>query len=177
MNRYDVVGIGCVTSDLLMEANLTAARWAREAGITVVLDADVVKPHIPELLELTDYIVASERFAREFTGETDVKRAAGRLLRDGVTAVVVTAGDQGSFCASREIEFHCPAFQVKVVDTTGAGDVFHGAFDFGLLRGWDLQRTIRFASAVAAMTCRHPGGRAGIPALGEALAFLRAHSE
>jgi sulfofructose kinase len=68
--------------------------------------------------------------------------------------------------------FHQPAFRVRVVDTTGCGDVFHGAFLYGVLRGWDLRRVARFASAVAALKCRKLGGRAGIPRLGEVEEFL-----
>jgi ribokinase len=67
-----------------------------------------------------------------------------------------------------------PAFPVEAVDTTGAGDVFHGGYLFGLLNGWPLRETITFASALAALACTRIGGRAGIPALPEVLTFLAA---
>jgi sugar/nucleoside kinase (ribokinase family) len=66
------------------------------------------------------------------------------------------------------------AFKVPVADTTGAGDVFHGAFIYGLLQQWSLEETIRFAHAVAAMKCMTIGARAGIPTLPEVRAFLQA---
>ena len=66
----------------------------------------------------------------------------------------------------------CPGFVVPVVDTTGAGDVFHGAFAFGLARGWDLRRIVEWSNAVAALKCRKLGGRAGIPTFAEVESFL-----
>ncbi|WP_176236392.1 carbohydrate kinase family protein [Candidatus Hakubella thermalkaliphila] len=73
--------------------------------------------------------------------------------------------------------FWRPAYRVEVVDTTGAGDVFHGAFLHGLLRGWDLERVADFANAVAALKCTRLGGRGGIPTFSETMAFLRMKGE
>jgi ribokinase len=70
-----------------------------------------------------------------------------------------------------------PAFQIEAVDTTGAGDVFHGGYIFGLLQGWDLERVVRFASAVAAIKCRQMGGRTGIPRLDEVMQFLQGQDQ
>jgi ribokinase len=67
-----------------------------------------------------------------------------------------------------------PAFNVEAIDTTGAGDVFHAGYIYGLMQKWDLERVLRFATAAAAMKCREIGGRTGIPALGEVVEFLRA---
>ncbi len=98
--------------------------------------------------------------------------AAERLREHGSPVVVVTEGEHGCWCASAEGTFHVPSFAVTpVVDTTGAGDVFHGAFLVGRARGLDLPRALRLASAAAALKCRALGGRAGIPSLDEALAL------
>jgi sugar/nucleoside kinase (ribokinase family) len=70
-----------------------------------------------------------------------------------------------------------PAFTVEAVDTTGAGDVFHAGYIYGLLQEWDLERVLRFASAMAALTCKKVGGRTGAPGLGEVVEFLRANNE
>jgi sulfofructose kinase len=99
--------------------------------------------------------------------------AAGRLHQLGVPVVVVTEGEHGSWCVSPDGEAHIPAFAVPVVDTTGAGDVYHGAFLFARARGWDVGPALRLASAVAALKCQALGGRAGIPRLEEAQAMLR----
>jgi len=89
------------------------------------------------------------------------------LLALGAKTVIVTLGEKGSICLTPERYFYQPAFKVKAVDTTGCGDVFHGAFIFGLLQNWDLNETIRFASATAALKCREIGGRTAIPVLKE----------
>jgi ribokinase len=87
--------------------------------------------------------------------------------------VVVTSGKHGSWTASDGDTFATPAFDVPVVDTTGAGDVFHGGFLYGLLQDWDLPTVARFAAATAALKCRKLGGRAGIPSLSEVMSFLQ----
>ena len=87
--------------------------------------------------------------------------------------MVQTVGIDGSYTVTADEQFHTPAFEVDVVDTTGAGDVFHGAYLAGLLRGWDLRRVAIFSSAVSAIKCTRLGGRAGIPRFDKVLAFLR----
>ena len=157
------------------EAALAAARMARESGVPVVLDADSLSrpDDIEELLRLTDYLIASKVFADELTGLTDPSAAAKVLAGYGSSVTVVTLGEAGSYTLAGGRSFHTPAFSVDVVDTTGAGDVYHGAFIFGLLREWKLEKTAEFASAVAAMSCTRLGGRQGIPTLDEAVSFLR----
>ena len=95
--------------------------------------------------------------------------AARQLRSHGPRVVVVTEGELGSWCASDEGELHTPAYAVApVVDTTGAGDVFHGAYMLGRARRWDLETCLKVASATAALKCRKLGGRAGIPSLEDA---------
>jgi sulfofructose kinase len=87
----------------------------------------------------------------------------------------ITGGSEGCWHLDGGKVAHQPAFSVDVVDTTGAGDVFHGAFAYGLGRRWESGRSVEFAAAVAALSCRALGGRAAIPDLEEALTFLRHH--
>jgi len=82
----------------------------------------------------------------------------------------------GSYTVSPDDEFHTPAFEVNVIDTTGAGDVFHGAYLAGLVKGWDLRRIATFASAVSAIHCTVLGNRKGIPSMEEVETFLRERS-
>jgi sulfofructose kinase len=101
-----------------------------------------------------------------------------RDLRDqsdgiGPRLVVSTLGERGCLCVTAEGQIHVPGFDVPVVDTTGAGDAFHGAFIYGFLQGWSLERTATFANAVAAMNCTALGGRAGLPRLPEVEEFLQ----
>ena len=104
----------------------------------------------------------------QLTGEA-LLRVAHDLRAQGPGTVVVTEGEHGSWCASAEGEIHTQAFPIAPVDTTGAGDVFHGAFLYGRAQGWDLRRSLLLASATASLKCRALGGRAGIPTLEEAL--------
>ncbi len=162
-----------------LEAALCAARWAHEAGQTVVLDAAkggwAVSAAMRALVAETDILICGSGFAPALTGERDLWAAGEAALALGPRVVVQTEGEAGSYTVTGSERFHTPAYPVPVTDTTGAGDVFHGAYLVGLLRGWDLQRTAAFASAVAAIKCTQLGGRAGIPTLDAALAFLREH--
>ena len=161
-----------------MAAVHQAAEWMRAAGGKVSLDAGAVSearpisPGMRRLVELSHVVVAAESFAQALTGQAEAPAAAQALLGHGPEIVAVTCGERGSWFATAEGCGHEPAFAVKVVDTTGAGDTYHGAFLYGLLQGWELRRVTRFANAVAALKCRKLGGRAGIPTLHEAEAFL-----
>lgn len=149
------------------EAAATAARWMREAGGLVMIDAERVKDSTLHLLPLCDLLVVSERFGRESTGEDQPDAAAVALWRRYTRTALVTCGAGGCWCAHDGELFHTPALPVEPVDTTGCGDVFHGALLYALIRGDDLRRAIRFASITAALKTRALGGRAGIPSLDE----------
>jgi ribokinase len=117
-------------------------------------------------------LIASEPFPRAVTGHSDLRQASEALLDEGPRLVVTTLSERGCFVANREEAFHAPGIKVPVVDTTGAGDAFHGGFLYGLLQGWDLARTARFANVVGALTCRALGGRTSIPTLSELEQYL-----
>jgi len=154
-------------------AAVTVARWAREAGLPLVLDLERPQPEDRELLSLASHPVVPEGFALRFTGADSASAAARQLLALGAEAVVVTMGARGCVAASHAGIISQPAFAIDpVVDTTGAGDVFHGAFAYGIALGYDLADNLRFASAVAALKCRQLGGRAGIPTMEETRRFL-----
>ena len=153
-------------------AALAAARTAVEAGIPVVIDAGTLREGVRELLPLCDYIVASELFAEQISDGGDHIAALERMMEYHPEAAVVTLGERGCVALTGEGLLELPGFDVEAVDTTGAGDVFHGAFVFGVLEGWDIERICVFSNAVAALKCRRLGGRAGIPDLAEAMSFL-----
>ncbi len=156
-----------------IRAGIQAAQWVHESGAIVSLDAGTFVPEITELMPLVNVLIASYIFAKEATAQEDPAEAARALLSDRKIAGV-TCGDKGSwFATSGGGRFHVPAFEVDVVDTNGAGDVFHGAFAFGLAKGWNAERCARFASATAALKCTKLGGRAGIPDLAEVEKLLR----
>lgn len=153
-----------------------AAAIVHAGGGQVVFDANRPRPQIERFLRCTDVLIAAERFPQAFTGEADRLEASRRLMEWGPRMVITTLGARGCFCATSEEHFLVPGFRLPVVDTTGAGDAFHGAFIFGLLQeGWSLYETARFANAVAALNCRRLGGRRGLPTLSEVRDFLAEH--
>ena len=158
---------------------IRAAKLARAAAIPVV--ADFESSHMrgfKELLALSDHLILSRDFACGLTGERTPQGVATKLWSSKRSAVVITAGAEGCWFRDRSQEkvMHCPAFKVAARDTTGCGDVFHGAYAFGLARGLDLVARIELASATAALKARARGGQAGIPGYRAAVTFLRQHA-
>jgi sugar/nucleoside kinase (ribokinase family) len=154
---------------------IRAARLARAAGIPVV--ADFESSHVPrfkELLALSDHLILSRDFACSLTGERSPEGAATKLWSPTRSAVIITGGAEGCwFRNSAEEVKHRSAFEVTALDTTGCGDVFHGAYAFGLARGMGLAARIELASAAAALKARTHGGQAGIPSYRAVRKFLR----
>lgn len=153
------------------------AELARSLGVPVTVDLESGGKEPGPLLELGDYVIVSLGFMQQRCGAADVREAAAALLEEiaprGGRAAVVTDGERGAYLKSRDVEHFQPAYPVRVVDTTGCGDVFHGAFALGVARGWELETVMRVSAATAALKCRRLGGRAGIPGLEEVRAFLR----
>ena len=157
-----------------------AARLATEGGIPIVSDIERVGGEgFHELMELTTHLIVSRQFAEQFAPGMRVDESVKRLQRTAEQTVVVTCGEDGCWYLGEGIEepVHQPAYEVPVVDTTGCGDVFHGAYAAALAKGFSLPQRIRIASAAAAMKAMHPGGQAGIPTWGTLAAFLRSKGD
>ena len=162
---------------LHLEQAIVAAEMARSLNVVTVLDAGSLRPGMEKLLPLVDHLVASEKFARQACHYNDTESALKQLAEYGAEAITITLGKAGSLSLNIAGQmFRQPAFEINAVDTTGCGDVFHGGYLFGLLQGWPLPRTVRFAAACAALKTRALGGRTAIPALPEVESFLR-HQE
>lgn len=145
-------------------AALKAAGLARSAGGATVLDGGSWRPEIAEILPLIDHLVVSERFVRALYPDCSHENGVERLMAHGAVAATVTLGAGGSWTLKRGGGcVYQPAFPVPAVDTTGCGDVFHGAYIFGLLRHWPIEKNLRFAAACAAIKATALGGRSGIP--------------
>lgn len=159
------------------EAALQAARWMQEAGKTVVMDGSRTDKPVGErlrrLVKRVDVLITGTGFGKGLTGLSDIWEAGEAVLEMGPSIFVETVGDEGSYTVTEDDRFHTPAFQVDVVDTTGAGDVFHGAYIVGLSHGWNVRQIAQFSTAVSAIKCTRLGGRAGIPRYDETLEFLR----
>jgi sugar/nucleoside kinase (ribokinase family) len=154
-----------------------AARIARAAGVPVVADFERGEmPGFAELLALVDHVIVSREFAAKLTGETEPAPAARKLWSEDRKAVVVTTGEAGCwYFWNCDPPRHQPAFPVQTVDTTGCGDVFHGAYASALVRGLEVPEVIRFASAAAALKAMRRGGQAGAPTRAAVEAFLASH--
>jgi sulfofructose kinase len=140
-----------------------AASWAREAGIPVVADLDERYPGIQELLPKVDYLVTSRDVPEKLTGETDLRKSLPTLHdRYGCVLAAATLGRQGVLGWDGTRFHYAAAYQVAVVDTTGAGDIFHAAFIYALRQGWPPERQLDFACAAAALNCTALGARGGI---------------
>ena len=169
-----LAGAGCLlVDDTRPETDLPAAREARRLGVPVVGDFSHIHESTRALLPHVDYAIVSEACARELDAADDLRKAC-RMIRDrGPACVAVTLGARGLEFLDGDRFGRMEAFRVDVVDTTGAGDVLHGAFCWGLVEGLPLEENLRFASAAAALKCRHLGGRAGIPRREEVVRFLQ----
>ncbi len=152
---------------LFAEASLHLARRARERKIPVILDAGSLRPGMLELVRYTDHLIAAENFINQFHPELPLTARMGRLRQMGPRLVTVTLGQRGSISLWERIPGMLPALRVQARDTTGAGDVFHGAYIYALLQGWPVLERIRWATVAAGLSCRSLGGRSGIPALHE----------
>ena len=153
---------------------LLGARRAQKAGVPVIGDFDPRRD--PELAALLDYLIVGESVGESIAPGENIEAALYRLREFGPLSVAVTAGAQGCWYLAGDAARHCPAFSVNVVDTTGAGDAFHGAFAFAVAQKWQMDEAIRLACAVGALCCTAMGGRAGLPDLPTALALTRGSS-
>lgn len=154
------------------EAAQQAAHFAKAHGIPVVADIhDHSQPSL-DLLSLVDYAIIPRHLADVLATKGDYSSALKDLKARNVKYPIVTLGRDGCTYLFQEKIFRQPAFQVEVVDTTGAGDVFHGAFCYALVRGLALPEAVTFASAVAALACTKLGGRSGIPTYEQTIRFM-----
>ena len=146
-----------------VEACLTAGRWARAQGIPVVADLDTVYKKVEKLFPYIDYLIASANFLPALTGDSDPYRVLDYMAREfRMTAPGMTLGRDGALVLYKGRYHYSGGFVVETVDTTGAGDVFHGAFVYGLISEWEMQRTLDFANAMAGLNCTALGARGGI---------------
>ena len=152
---------------LCLDAALFAAGEARRAGVPVVVDAGTLREGMLELAKLSDCFIVSESFARALAGGRDPLRACRMLAELGPSVAGATLGEAGYVALAEGKIIEKQAYQVKAVDTTGCGDVFHAGFIYGLLNGWDAEKSLDLGAWAAARVSLQLGGRAGIPPLAD----------
>lgn len=170
----DLVGSSTVLADVRWpEGAVAGLRWARDNEVAGVLDYDVGDENGPELLTIASHVVFS---AAALAGLTGTRDPEGGLIRArGMTSawLAVTLGEKGTLWLDGSDARREPAFSVDVVDTTGAGDIYHGVFALELGHGLDVRAAMRLASAAAALSCTRLGGRDGVPTRTELENFLK----
>lgn len=155
---------------LITPAVLRACEWIHEGGGKVSIDAAYYRPYVYENYRYFDIFIGSELYyttmceAKEYD-PVEYEKNMRLLMKEGPEVVIFTFGGDGCRGVHAGGYFEIPAIPVEVVDTTGAGDVFHGAFDYAWLQGWDAEKCARFSTGVSAIKCTRSGGRAGIPTL------------
>ncbi|MGO4881580.1 MAG: carbohydrate kinase family protein [Bryobacteraceae bacterium] len=150
-----------------------AAHIAHSAGIPVTVDVDTIYHGFDQVLPHVDYLIASSEFPTQWTNERDPLRALELIQREyGMRVAAMTLGAHGALALERGRFLYSPAFVVNCVDTTGAGDVFHGAFCYSVLHGMGLADSLEFSNAMAALNCTAMGARGGIRGVEEIRAFM-----
>ncbi|OFZ19202.1 MAG: hypothetical protein A2X94_11310 [Bdellovibrionales bacterium GWB1_55_8] len=158
----------------LEEVSIACAKRARASGIPVLLDAGRVRSRTRELMQHCDFVAGSELFASQLGWSGDPSAFRKIAMGLNIPVLTLTLGEKGSVTFTRNgvgDAFATPAFPVQAVDTTGAGDIFHGAYAYGILQSWPIQQVLRFASAAAALKCTRLGGSAAIPDLPSVLSL------
>jgi sulfofructose kinase len=164
-----------IVDDNFLDLAVAAAKKARALGIPVVADL-IPEPRNEELLRHVDVLIAPRHYAVDIGCANDLNRALDAIHKLGPTTAVITLGADGWVFSDPKGTGSGKAFKVDVVDTTGAGDAFHGAFTYGIARGWGSAVCAEFASAVAGIKCGKPGGRTGLPSLSQTIEFLKQRS-
>ncbi len=150
---------------------LEIAPEAKKRAIPLIYDAEHLTEGFEEMLAAADYVVGSEDVV-ETLSASGVEEALKIILAAGPKAAVITLGTRGAAALTPEGYFHRPAYRVRVVDTTAAGDAFHAGFAYSILRGWGMEQTLAFSNALGGLVCRGLGGRETLPALDEVLDLI-----
>lgn len=165
-----------LVDDTMPDLSMAVAFAAHERGNPVVADL-MPSPRNASLLKLVDALIVPRFFLEKVGSKGDFRYALDAIHAYGPSVAVITLGEKGWIYSSPEGVGKGEAFSVKESDTTGAGDVFHGAFAFAMANGWGIEMCCRFSGAVAALKCTHMGGRTGIPSYAQTMAFLASQSD
>ena len=154
------------------ETAIEAAKQVHANGGKVVADLFRVDGPVSEMVHHVDAIILPEFTVAPLVGSFDIPRALHALAELGGNMPAVTVGPKGCYYLAEGEVYHCPAFQIRAVDTTGCGDSFHGAFTYAMAKDMNQHEAIRFASAVAGLKATRLGGRSGLPTLEAVTQFM-----
>ncbi len=156
-----------------LDACIKLARWGKKVGAIITFDIGSQRNDVSPIFPLVDQLVVSDGYAFPFTKTKSARQAIRKLRQYCPGTIVVTEGIKGSTGLEDGRYVFQPAFRVKNIDTTGAGDAFHTGYIYGLLNKFDLSYRLLFGAAVAALKCTKMGARAGIPTRREVQQFLK----
>lgn len=158
-----------------LDACIKIARWGHRVGAVVTFDIGSERGDVSPILPLIDHLVVADSFALPFTRTRTARGAIKKLNTQCPGTIVVTEGNKGSIALEEGRMYRQHAFKIKCVDVTGAGDLFHTGYLYGVLKKWDIVERLRFGAATAALNCTRLGARAGAPNLTSAKRFLRSN--
>lgn len=164
----DALNIGDIPAKVVLfdghepHISLALVKKAKQHNIPTVLDAGSVHDGALALMSCVDYLVCSEKFARQYAADDDERNALNRLAEQA-PVVIITLGERGLIWRRGDQQGALPAYPITAVDTTGAGDAFHGAFAAGLAVDMEWRALLHYASAAGALCCTTMGARLGLP--------------
>jgi len=163
-----------IIDGFIPQEDLKAAKYAHDNGVKVMLDANIILDGTKDLLPYIDYLITSEAFLFEYSEKKGIEFSLKKIYRDAKPEILVTTfGSKNSVAFIDSKIVYVDSFSVDVLDTTGAGDVYHGAFLYGIIKGWGVKDIMIFSSAVSAIKCKSYGGRQGIPDYKSTVDFLK----
>ncbi len=155
------------------ESGYLTALEARKKGLDVVLDVERKEPEIEKLMEISNHIIVGRNFAASYSGTESEEKIFKYLRKSKDQVIVMTLGGEGLVGQDSNGVFRFPGLKINMVDSTGCGDVFHGAYAFGISMGWDTKKSCLLANAASALKATRTGGGANIPGRKEVLDFIR----
>jgi sulfofructose kinase len=155
-----------------LQACIKLARWGKSVGSQISFDIGSVRNDVSSIFPLVDHLVVADAYAFPFTGSHSVTKAIEKLSRLCPGEIVITEGIKGSTGYDGYDIYFQPAFKVRNVDTTGAGDAFHAGYLFSLIKGMAMPKRLCLGAVTSALKCSHPGARTGAPTLEQVKAFL-----
>ncbi len=155
-----------------LEATLKLARWGKKVGAIISFDIGSIRNDVSSVFKYVDHLVVADSYALSFTKTRSVKQAIKKLTAYCRGTIIVTEGINGSLGYENNQFFTQPAYRVKSVDATGAGDAYHSGYLYGLLQNKSIQERMMLGSVVAAIKCMKAGARAGLPTKRQLGSFL-----
>ena len=159
------------------ETNVYLVKKLKEAGKTIIFDPAPAKDIANDMFPYVDYVTPNETELEAYTGigaksAEDFKKAGMMILAKGAKTVIAKAGKYGAYIIAQDSFEYIPCYKVDAVDPTAAGDCFNAGFAYGLANGWDINRSVKFAHAVAGISTTALGAQSAMPTYEQVINFI-----